>query len=245
MKDTLTALAGVYTSLLNHMSVKMYLILSTHHPILKKNYLRQNKFSCFLYWISICLLTDLGKTIVRKYVHTTGAQSVWKDFQEHMKSSSKGASEKRRLTQYVTNTVSDDNYKGTTEQFVLHLNEQFRPLEEISEESEHFPTQIKLQLLQNAVRPITDLRIMETLDEFQSITTGYGRSTSLKYQTCHDLLINACIRYDRTKKVNVAKRGHIYQTIFSQSNDNCIDRIPSETPIGDPYIGIDTNSDEF
>ena len=51
------------------------------------------------------LLTDMGKTIVRKYVHTTDAQSVWKDFQEHMKSSSKGASEKRRLTQYVTNTV--------------------------------------------------------------------------------------------------------------------------------------------
>ena len=48
------------------------------------------------------LLTDTGKTIVRKYVHTTDAQSVWKDFQEHMKSSSKGASEKRRLTQYIT-----------------------------------------------------------------------------------------------------------------------------------------------
>ena len=36
------------------------------------------------------LLTDMGETIVRKYVHTTDAQSVWKDFQEHMKSSSKG-----------------------------------------------------------------------------------------------------------------------------------------------------------
>ena len=40
------------------------------------------------------LLTDMGKTIVRKYVHTTDAQSVWKYFQDHMKSSSKGASEK-------------------------------------------------------------------------------------------------------------------------------------------------------
>ena len=79
------------------------------------------------------LLTDLGKTIVRKYVHTTDAQSVWKDFQEHMKSSSNRASEKRRLTQYVTNTILDDNYKGTTEQFLLHFNEQLRQLEEISE----------------------------------------------------------------------------------------------------------------
>ena len=191
------------------------------------------------------LLTDMGKTIVRKYVHTTDAQSVWKDFQEHMKSSSKGASEKRRLTQYVTNTVLDDNYKGTTEQFALHFNEQFRQLEEISEESEHFPPQIKLQLLQNAVRSINDLRIVETLDEFQSITTGYGRSSSLKCQTYYDLLINACVRYDRTKKANVAKRGHIYQTTFSQSNDNFIDQIPSETPIDDPFMGIDTPSDEF
>ena len=56
------------------------------------------------------LLTDVGKTIVRKYVHTTDAQSVWKDFQDHMKSSSIGASEKRRLTQYVTNAVLNDNY---------------------------------------------------------------------------------------------------------------------------------------
>ena len=99
-----------------------------------------------------------------------------------MKSCSKGASENRSLTQYVTNTALDDNYKGTTEQFVLHFNEQFRQLEEISDPAEHFPAQIKLQLLQNAVRPIDDLRIVETLDEFQSITTGNGRSSSLKYQ---------------------------------------------------------------
>ena len=131
-----------------------------------------------------------------------------------MKSSSKGASEKRRLTQYLTNTVLDDNYKGTTEQFVLHFNEQFRQLEDISDPSEHFPPQIKLQLLQNTVRPINDLRIVETLDEFHSITTGYGKSSSLTYQTYYDLLINACVRYDRTKKANIAKKGHIYQTSF-------------------------------
>ena len=43
------------------------------------------------------LLTDMGKTIVRKYVgvHNTDAQAVWKDFQEHVKTSLKGASEKR------------------------------------------------------------------------------------------------------------------------------------------------------
>ena len=145
------------------------------------------------------LLTDMGKTIARRYVHDNDAQSVKNDFQDHMKSSSKGASEKRRLTQYVTNTVLDDNYKGTTEQFILHFNKPFRQLEEISDESEHLPTQVKLQLLQNAVRPINDLRIVETLDEFQSIMTGHGKSSNLMYQTYYDLLITACVRYDRTK----------------------------------------------
>ena len=72
------------------------------------------------------LQTDMGKTIVRRHLASTDAQVVWKELSEHMRTSSKGASEKRRLTQYVTNTVLDDNFKCTTEQFVLHFNEQFR-----------------------------------------------------------------------------------------------------------------------
>ena len=64
------------------------------------------------------LQTDMGKTIVRRHLANTDAQSVWKELNEHMRTSSKGASEKRRLTQYVTNTVLDDNFKGTNEQFV-------------------------------------------------------------------------------------------------------------------------------
>ena len=92
---------------------------------------------------------------------------------------------------------------------------------------------------------MNDLRILETLDEFQSITTGYGKSSSLKYQTYYDLLINACVRYDRTKMAKIAKRGHIYQTSFTPNNDGFNDELPSETPNRDPYMGIDTPSDEF
>ena len=139
----------------------------------------------------------------------------------------------------VRNTLSNQQAQEKPE--TVNLTE----LEEISEESEHFPPQIELQLLQNAVRPINDLRMVETLGEFQSITPGYGRSSSLKYQTYYDLLINACVRYDRTKKANIAKRGHIYQTTFTQGNDNFIGQILSETPIGDPYMGIDIPSEEF
>ena len=63
------------------------------------------------------LQIDMVKTIVRRYLAFTDAQAVWKELSEHMRTSSKEASEKRRLTQYVTNSFLDDNFKGTTEQF--------------------------------------------------------------------------------------------------------------------------------
>ena len=40
------------------------------------------------------LQTDMGKTIVRRRLANTDAQAVWKELSEHMRTSSKGASEK-------------------------------------------------------------------------------------------------------------------------------------------------------
>ena len=80
------------------------------------------------------------------------------------------------------------------------------------------------------MRPINNLWIVETLDESESITTGYGKSSSLKYQTYFDLLINACVRYDRTKNTNIAKRGRIYQTSFTPNNDGINDDLLFEPP---------------
>ena len=188
------------------------------------------------------LQTDMGKTIVRRHLANTDAQSVWKELSEHMRTSSKGASEKRRLTQYVTNTVLDDNFKCTTEQFVLHLNEQFRQFDEISEDSEKSPPTLKLTLLQTPVRSINDLRIVETLDEFQSTTYGHGSSTSLSYETYYDLLFNACVRYDRTKKANIGKRRNVYSTNIDDTYVDhpiaCIDYVPNSA-----YGGIDLPPD--
>ena len=190
------------------------------------------------------LQTDIGKTIVRRHLANTEAQSVWIELSEHMRTSSKGASEKRRLTQYVTNTVLDDTFKGTTEQFVLHLNEQFRQLDEISEDSEKLPTTVKLALLQIAVRSINDLRIVETWDEFQSTTYGHGSFTSLSYDTYYDLLINACVMYDKTKKTNIDKRRNVYNTniddTYIDQPTACIDHVPNS-----PYGGIDLPPDAF
>ena len=124
------------------------------------------------------------------------------------------------------------------------ISEQFRQLEEISEESERLPPTVKLTLLQTAVRSINDLRIVESLDEFQSTTHGHGSSTSLSYDTYYDLLINVCVMYDKTKKANIGKRRNIYATNIDETYIDplsiCIDHVPDS-----PYGGIDLPPDAF
>ena len=103
---------------------------------------------------------------------------------------------------------------------------------------------MKLTLLQTAVRSINDLRIVKTLDEFQSTTHGHGSSTSISYQTYYDLLINACVRYDKTKKANIGKRRNVYNSIVDPAyvdyHQDASDFVPES-----PYGGIDLPPDEF
>ena len=78
----------------------------------------------------------------------------------------------------------------------------------------------------------------------KSTTHGHGSSTSLSYDTYYDLLINACGRYDKTKKANIGKRRNVYATNIDDTYVDlptaCIDDVPNS-----PYGGIDLPPDEF
>ena len=182
----------------------------------------------------------MGRTKVRKYLKTTDAQAVWKEYSEYMTTSSIGASEKRKLTHYVTITVLDSQFRGTTQQFVLHFNEQFRRLDELTDLSERMPDSIKMALLQNAVNDIPQLSIVETLDEYTSTTSGDGSFTHLNYLSYYNLLINACVRYDVTNTSTPSKRRNVYAA--SGSQDFTIIEEPHETQFSQD---IDTLSDDF
>ena len=71
------------------------------------------------------LQSDMSKTIGRKYAPSLDAQSVWRDFESHMSTSSQGLNERHRLHTYVSTTVYDKSWKDTTEHFVLHFHKQF------------------------------------------------------------------------------------------------------------------------
>ena len=53
------------------------------------------------------LQDDMGKTIDRKYSPTLDAQPVWREFETHMATVSKGPNEWCRLYTYVSTTVYD------------------------------------------------------------------------------------------------------------------------------------------
>ena len=75
-------------------------------------------------------------------------------FESHMSTSSKGLNERHRLHAYVSTTVYDRSWNGTTEQFVLHFHEQFRQLDEVTPLKEHLPHSVRLTLLHTAVRSV-------------------------------------------------------------------------------------------
>ena len=92
------------------------------------------------------LQCHMGKTIVRKYASTLNAQSVWKEFETHMSTSSKGLNERYRLHAYVSTTIYDRSWKGTTEQLVLHFHEQFRRLDKLAPLKEQLQHSVRLTL---------------------------------------------------------------------------------------------------
>ena len=185
------------------------------------------------------LLTDMGKTIVRKHFSTMNAQLVWKEYLEYMTNSSKGATEKRVLTQYVTSAVYDQSSKGGALSFVLHFNEQFRKLNELCEPDEQFSSSLKLTLLQNAVRQVKELSLVETMDEFKSVFQTEGKTSSLSYETYNHLLTNACIRYDSVRKLQNSTRRNVH---YHDHQDYHSDIEIDDSQYGG---GIDLTSDEY
>ena len=82
------------------------------------------------------------------------------------------------------------------------------------------------------------------MDEFQSMTYGNRSTTSLSYQTYYDLLINAQVGSDKTKKANISKRTNVFTTntdnTYVDYHTAFLDHVPDL-----PYGGIDHPPDEF
>ena len=162
----------------------------------------------------------------------------------HMTTSSKGKAEKCRRNTLVTTTVLDKSWKGTTEQFILHFNELFRQLNEVSPPEESLPYTIRLTLLQTALHDIPKLRMVETLEEFISLSFSTPGPT-MGYDNYLTLLQNPCIRYDSNIKCmpSPALRAAYQHELSHDQHDNPYPQDYSS--IGTSYGGIDMPAEEF
>ena len=97
-----------------------------------------------------------------------------------------------------------------------------------------------MALLQNAVKAIPRLSIVETLDEYTSTNSGAGSYTQLTYASYYNLLINACVRYDATNTSTPSKRRNVYTAAGAQDLNNIEES--HETHL---YQDIDKPSEDF
>ena len=138
----------------------------------------------------------------------------------------------------------DKSWKSTTEQFILHFNEQLRQLDEVSPPEESLPYTTRLTLLQTAVHNIPELRMVESMEEFISLSSSTPGPT-MGYDNYLSLLQNACIRYDSNLKSrpSPASRAAYQHELSHDQHDNLYPQDYSST--GSIYGGIDMPAEEF
>ena len=190
------------------------------------------------------LKNDFIYSVFRKHLDNMNAQRVWEEFATHMTTSSKVKAEKHKLHTYVTTTVLDKSWKATTEQFILHFNEQFRQLYDVSPPEESLPYTTRLTLLQTAVHNIPELRMIETMEEFISLSSTTPGPT-MGYDNYLTLLPNACIRYDSNlkSKPSPASRAAYQHDLSPDHPDHLYPQDYSSS--GSTYGGIDMPAEEF
>ena len=117
-------------------------------------------------------------------------------------------------------------------------------MDEVSPPEESLPYTSILTLLQTAVHNIPELMMVETMEEFISLSSSTPGPT-MRYDNYLTLLQNACIRYDSTLKSrpSPASRAAYQHELSPDQQDNLYPQDSSST--GTAYGGIDMPAEEF
>jgi hypothetical protein len=149
------------------------------------------------YWFAVfvrTLQTDQGKAYVREFENELDAQSIYRCICEYALKSTKAAISASDILTYITSCKLGEGspWRGSTESFVLHWQNQVRLYEAQVAKDEHFSPGQKKNMLQNAVRPVPVLSaVKETADHLK---TQDGKEQT--YDSYCKLLLSAASTYD-------------------------------------------------
>ena len=172
--------------------------------------------------------TDRGKAIVRKYEATYDAQRAYKELREHHLTSTKALIDSSTILEYITSArLGTGQWKGTTEGFITHWQNQVRLYERQVPPSDHFSDGQKKVMLENTVAPISELRQVKVTADLERAKGG----TALTYDQYSALLLAAATAYDeQTNKRSKSLR----RTVFMHEMD----------PLDEDYAGYAPTDDE-
>lgn len=140
------------------------------------------------------LLHHQGKALVRKYEKSYDANALYQELVKYHTQSTSATLESSATFAYVTNVkIGDGQFKGSSETFIIHWQENLRKYESMVPPSEHLSDTHKRTLLENAVHPMEELRIIKT----QAAQLAVHSGKILTYDQYCDLLISAAQASDR------------------------------------------------
>ena len=139
------------------------------------------------------LLTDVGKSLVRDHEDDGDAREVYKAVVAYYLKSTKASLDSADLLSYITSIrLGSGLWKGPTHSFILHWQDQVRMYEKQVSVSDHFSSDQKCIMLQNAVHPVTDLRNVKNQADQLKTHTGIAPT----YEQYCNLLLSAASNYD-------------------------------------------------
>ena len=136
------------------------------------------------------------------------------------------------LTKYIAGLKLDNNWKGSTEQFLLHFQEQFRLLDDLVNEDEKMCPRFRRILLEAAVEDMPMLKNITNTDEFHRVI---GNKKCVNYKQYFNLLLVAAQKYDHNSRNNPHKSK---RTIFNHETDDPKNGEYFDTKEGTLYGGI-------
>ncbi len=157
------------------------------------------------------LLTDKGKSIVRKHQDDNDAQSIYKEMVEYASHSTQAILDASDILDYITTVrIDDGTWNGTTASFVLHWQEQIRLYEKQVPARQHFHDDLKLSMLKYAVHPHPQLCSVQNVALQLAVKDG----KTVNYTDYCNLLLSECAQVDRAnfRRSGRRKKRAVYLT---------------------------------
>ena len=193
----------------------------------------------FMYDVFATILqTTMGIHYVSIHEDDRDAQLVWKDYSTYMKTSTSVDMHIQELMSSLTSLRLSQNYRGTTQKFIIDWLDKMMQYEKLTPLEAHFTPTVKKAMLQNAVQQFKAFTQVKTQEQME-IARGSGPMVFNQYVS---LLLNVSAAYDKKfeiasnptqmRLVNMHQHNQMYSYEYEEE-----DNYEWDTQLDDQYFG--------